>query len=706
MTLDITLQPLLPLPWLVGLLFPALGLACFALVRRARGAGLRLMALAVLCVALLDPRLTEERRKPLPDVAVVVVDDSPSQSIGARPQQTEKALAQLQASLAAVPNLNVRVVRSDGNGAGNHAGETRLFDAMDQAVGDGAQGRLAALFLITDGQVHDVPGAVSQVPWLTAPLHVLLTGAPGEHDRRIAIDHAPAYGLVGSSVEVAFRVDELAPAKAVGSSTADVSVSVDGKAVKQLTVPVGETATVSVPISHAGSTLLELQVAAAPGEVSTVNNHAVVAINGIRERLRVLLVSGQPHPGERMWRNLLKSDPSVDLVHFTILRPPEKDDATPLRELSLIVFPVQELFEEKLKDFDLVIFDRYIVRGILPTAYYGYIADYVRNGGALLLAVGPEFADGGSVARTALANILPAEPNGQVMERGFRPELTDAGRRHPITAGLAGAPIVAGDGDHGSDGKVWGRWFRVVDAAPHTGNTLLTDDEGHPLLVIDRVGKGRVAQLLSDQIWLWARGYEGGGPQQELLRRLAHWLMKEPDLEEDLLQAHIASGRLYVEQRSASSTSGAGGDHPEVTVTDPLGRESTLALTPGQDGLARGDMAAATAGLWRVKSGDRLAFAASGRLDPPELADLRATADLLSPIVTATGGGLVWLSQGFPELRRVSPQQDAAGREWLGLRRNDASAVTGMTQIPLLPGLLTVAVILSLLAGAWWREGR
>ena len=97
-------------------------------------------------------------------------------------------------------------------------------------------------------------------------------------------------------------------------------------------------------------------------------------INGVRDRLRVLLVSGEPHAGERTWRNLLKSDASVDLVHFTILRPPEKQDGVPVDELSLIAFPTRELFIEKIEDFDLIIFDRYRRRGILPSLYLENIA--------------------------------------------------------------------------------------------------------------------------------------------------------------------------------------------------------------------------------------------------------------------------------------------------------------------------------------------
>ncbi len=133
----------------------------------------------------------------------------------------------------------------------------------------------------------------------------------------------------------------------------------------------------------------------------------------MRDKLRVLLVSGEPHAGERTWRNLLKSDASVDLVHFTILRPPEKQDGTPINELSLIAFPTRELFQQKIGEFQLIIFDRYARQGVLPIIYFDNITRYVRDGGAVLVAAGPDYASQTSLWRTPLDAILPAEPDRQ-----------------------------------------------------------------------------------------------------------------------------------------------------------------------------------------------------------------------------------------------------------------------------------------------------
>jgi hypothetical protein len=434
-----------------------------------------------------------------------------------------------------------------------------------------------------------------------------------------------------------------------------------------------------------------MTVDAVPGELSAINNRTLVSINGVRDRLRVLLVSGQPHAGERTWRNLLKSDPSVDLIHFTILRPPEKDDFTPLRELALIAFPIQELFEKKLREFDLIVFDRYVVRDVLPPSYFRNIVDYVKEGGALLLALGPEFATLESLYNTPLGKIMPASPTGKVLERGFRPSLTNTGRRHPVTAGLS----------RSKDGKPqWGRWFRQIDAAPRTGQILMRGLGGKPMLLLKREGKGRVAQLLSDHIWLWARGFEGGGPQAELLRRLAHWLMKEPDLEEEGLKAEIRDGRLQVERRSLDDK------RVRVTVSMPSGETRTLELGEGGDGAGRAAMAITVPGLYRVSDGARTALATLGALNPLEFRDLRASADKVKTVVKASGGGIHWITRGMPEIRRSRPGRDSAGQGWIGLVANRSFIVSGLAQVPLLPGWLVMVLVLGGLMAAWHQEGR
>ena len=689
------------LPWSM---IAVLGAACalclgFGILRRARGLLWRALAVAILLAALVNPSLVEEKRSPQRDTAIIVVDESPSQRIGDRQRATEEALAVLSDRLSRERDLDLRVVRAGKPQPGGGDDGTRLFTALGRAMSDVPRQRLAGVVMITDGQVHDVPAgeAKAAAEAVGAPLHVLLSGRRDEGDRRLIVAQAPSFGLVGKELQLKIRVEDLpesSPGKQDGAtSQAMITWRKDGGAPRQVTVPVGRDVPLALPIDHGGPNILELAVEPGPHELTLDNNRAVVVVNGVRDRLRVLLVSGEPHAGERVWRNILKSDPSVDLVHFTILRPPEKQDGTPIRELSLIAFPIRELFDVKLDEFDLIIFDRYSRVGVIPQAYLENIAHYVRKGGAFLGAAGPSFGTPLSLSRTPLGTILPTEPTGNVYEEGFKPQLTEPGRRHPVTEGLRGA------GQPGSD-PTWGRWFRQVDARVHQGVTVMSGGHGDPLLVLDRVGQGRVAQLLSDQMWFWARGFEGGGPQAELLRRLAYWLMKEPDLEENALRAMVEGDSLVVTRQSLKP------DDRPVTVATPDGSSRTLTLSPESGGRSSGRLPISDMGLYRVTDGTRTALAAAGPLNPIEFADVRSTPEKLGPIAAATGGGVFWAGTGnMPEIRRVSPDRTAAGRNWMGFRANGDYTVTGFSETPLLPGIAALLLIAGGLLAAWRREG-
>ena len=684
------------LPWTA---IAALGGACmlvlaFGVLRRARGLLWRAIAMAILLTALVNPSIIEEQRSPQRDTAIIVVDESPSQRIGQRQQATDEALAALSDRLGHERDLDVRVIRAGKPQPGAGDDGTRLFTALTRAMSDVPRERLAGVVMITDGQVHDVPAdAKAASETIGAPLHILLSGQPDEADRRLVVGQAPSFGLVGKELQLKIRVEDLPEKKDTAIGQAVVTWRKDGGPPQRVTVPVGRDVQLTLPIDHGGPNILELEAEPGPRELTLDNNRAVVVVNGVRDRLRVLLVSGEPHAGERVWRNILKSDPSVDLVHFTILRPPEKQDGTPIRELSLIAFPIRELFDVKLDEFDLIIFDRYSRRGVIPQAYLENVARYVRKGGAFLEAAGPSFGTPLSLSRTPLGTVLPTEPTGEVYEEGFKPQLTDLGRRHPVTEDLPGAGPTGGQ-------PTWGRWFRQVDSRVQRGTTVMSGDRGEPLLVLDRVGQGRVAQLLSDQMWFWARGFEGGGPQAELLRRLAYWLMKEPDLEENDLRATVEGDRIVVTRQSLEPN-----DRP-VTVTAPDGSSRSLTLTPESGGRSSGSLPITEMGLYHVTDGTRAALAAAGPLNPVEFADVRTTPNKLAPVVTATGGGIFWAGAGnIPEVRRVSPDRTAAGRNWMGLRANGDYTITGFSEMPLLPGIAALLLIVGGLLAAWRREG-
>ncbi len=695
MNWTLTFLPVVPL-WLIGI-FAVLGVAvvALALVFRVRGSLLRTCATLVLLLALLNPVLRDEDREVLSDVAVVVVDQSPSQSLLDRTRQTEIAEEKILEQIEKIPNLDVRVVKA-GRSNPEQGNGTRLFSALDTALVDVPPDRFAGAIMITDGQVHDATEA--NVPLATgAPIHGVISGHRNEGDRRIVIEQAPRFGIVGQQQEIVLRVEDSGalPRRDV----AKLTVSVDGKVTEIVQVDIGQPVTIPLDIDHGGPIITELVAEGVDGELSLQNNRALITTQGIRDRLRVLLVSGEPHTGERTWRNLLKADAAVDLVHFTILRPPEKQDGTPIKELSLIAFPTRELFSIKLDEFDLIVFDRYQRRGVLPLIYLSNVANFVQKGGAILSAAGPAFASPLSLYRTPLSAVLPGAPTGSVTTVPFRPQITDQGRRHPVTRALPGGETST---------PTWGRWFRLIDVESSSGHTVMSGPDNKPLMILERKGEGRVAQLLSDHAWLWARGYDGGGPQSELLRRLAHWLMKEPDLEEEALSASHKDNQLTIERRTMLTKT------PQVTVTAPSGKSSTMDLKQTSDGIWRGGQEIDEIGVYQLTDGIVSSVVAVGSTDPKEYSDIRATGDKLKPIADQTNGGIHWLasragqtaSLNIPRIRMTNPGRRSAGSDWLGLRQNNAYVVRSLRDVPIFSGLAVVLAILGLLGLTWYREGR
>ncbi|MGI9417704.1 MAG: hypothetical protein ACR2RA_07700 [Geminicoccaceae bacterium] len=688
---SLTFSPLLPVWLLSALAVAILAMTGLGLWRRAKGTLFRAAMLSLGLLALINPVAIEEEREAIEDVVLLVTDRSPSQAIGERPERVDEAATGLRERLEALPNT--RLVETTVTGEGK--GGTRLFKTLGTAIAEIGRKNLSGVAIVTDGQVHDVPDDIERLG-IDAPVHVLLSGRPDEIDRRLVVDEVPSYGVVGDPLEIDFRVEELGPLET--GAPVSVTLRQNGEVVHRLQAVPGELEGVPIELDRAGQTVIEIEVAPLDGELTLQNNRQVFFINGVRDRLRVLLVSGQPYPGLRVWRNLLKADPAVDLVHFTILRPPEKQDGTPIRELALIAFPSRELFEVKLGEFDLVIFDRYSRRGLLPLAYLDNVASYVEDGGALMEIAGPEFAHPLSLYRTPLARVLPARPSGVVYDQGFVPLVTETGDRHPVTRGLATTTRLDEDGESEPG---WGRWFRQVDVEVSDSEVLMTGAAERPLLVLDRIGEGRVAQLLSDHPWLWARGVEQGGPQGLLLRRLVHWLMQEPELEEEMLSAAPQGEQILIERRSLDDVDG------DVNVVSPSGEERAIALESAGGGIGNARFQAEERGLYRVEDRDLVTYAAIRPISSFELADMRATANLLAPLTKATGGGIVWLVEdGLPAVRKTGENRATSGRDWLGFLRKDRYLVTGANQLPLLPAVLALLLLLATLAAAWYREGR
>ncbi len=688
-SLSVDWAPLLPLPVLAALAVAALAVVALGLRARQRGALLRALAFALLLAALADPSVVRENREGLKDVVAVVLDGSGSQTIGERAAQTAAARAALAKDLAALGNVEPRFIDTARLDTGNDG--TRLFAALSAGLADVPPDHVAGVLMVTDGLVDDVPASPDALGF-RAPLQVLITGHEGERDRRIELIEAPRFGIVGKTQTIVARVLDTGQ----GGEPVTVNVRRDGAPVATLRAEVGARISVPVAIDHAGANVVELEVPTIPGELTALNNKAVVTIEGVRDKLKVLLVSGEPHAGERMWRNILKSDANVDLVHFTILRPPEKQDGTPINELALIAFPTNELFGSKIGDFDLIIFDRYSNQSILPYVYFENIARYVRNGGALLVAVGPDFSGPDGLFYSPLGDLSPAQPTGSVTEGAFRAAITAEGEKHPVTRGLPGGSATP---------PAWSQWFRQVDAVVTKGTPVLSGADAKPLLVLSREEKGRVALMLSDQMWLWARGYQDGGPYLDLLRRLAHWLMKEPDLEEEALRATVHGEAIAIERQSVK------GSTAPVTVTAPSGKVQTVTLTGSEPGLSRGSATVDELGLYRLTDGTLTVLANVGPDNPREFQDVVSTPERLRALAEATGGSVRRIAGSgdgiaMPRLVALHDSARYAGSDYIGIRRTDASVVRGVGVVPLAVGLSGLVLLLGSTVLTWLWEGR
>jgi hypothetical protein len=713
---SVDFAPMLPVPLFWAAIAVALVLVGLLFFRRTRGAFFRTAALGALLLALANPTLREEERENLGNIAIVVMDESTSQLLAGRTDQAAAIRADIEAKLGKIPGLQVKVV-SSSKPDGETSSGTTLFTDLNKALASVPPDRLAGVIMVTDGQVHDVPKSAAALGF-DAPVHALLTGRPGEFDRRIEVITAPKYGIVGQNRDIEIAVREMGRSGQSGSAVS-LKVRREGRPDETVRSEVGRTVRIAMPFPHSGQNIVEIELAGVPGELTLANNRVVVAAEGVRENLRVLLVSGEPHAGERTWRNLLKSDAAVDLVHFTILRPPEKQDGTPTRELSLIQFPTRELFSQKINEFDLIIFDRYQHRGILNLLYYDNIARYVNeHGGALLIAAGDDYAGPMSLVRTPLSPVLPALPTGRVLEQPFKAKITDIGNKHPVTRGLPGGG--SGEGVTAIPAS-WGKWYRQVDVKPERGRTVMSGADDKPLLVLDRKGKGRVALLTSDHAWLWARGFDGGGPHTDLLRRLSHWLMKEPDLEEERLIASAKGLKLTIERRSMEDSV------PKISMTAPGGAASDMTLDKSAPGVWRSVIDVKEPGLYKLETlgpkqgtttATLTAVAHVGAEDVREMSEVTANDVKLKPLIEATGGGVYWTKGNglfasadptqvdVPRVTMLASAKVLSGSGWLGLKDREAYVTRGVKLTPMFTGLLALAALLALITLTWWKEGR
>ncbi len=694
-----------------------IGLIAFKFYRRS--VLLRLIIIAVFMFVFINPSLYEERRETVKNVAAIILDQSFSQSFENRMEVSNNALSYLRERLGKIENLDVRIAQIPNirqpdiyehsekpsedppdHKAAKFQKDTRIFDDLESIMADVPKDRRAGVFVISDGRIHDVPKNTDTLD--VGPVHLLLSGRKNEKDRHIVLIEAPAYGITGQTIDLRLR---LVDTPNIGAHYAGLTLTDSQGNVRRERVRVNENVSFTLPIAHAGQNVYQIEAETEQGELTDLNNKTGFIVNGVRDRLKVLLVSGRPHAGGRQWRDLLKSDPGVDLVHFTILRDPSKYDPTPKDDMSLIAFPFRELFEVKLYDFDLIIFDRYSVFGILPPQYFENIARYVREGGGFLAAAGPEFAGNDLIYYTALGGVIPAQPTGDVIDAPYVPALSVTGMRHPVTRDLAESFIA---NNHQNNLPDWGAWLRHIKITPKNGSdVLMTGADQSPLMVMDRIENGRVALIASDHLSLWARGYDGGGPHAAFLKRLIHWLMKDPALDEEAIALSVLgyniTARLYA----------VDGNMPEVRVTLPDQSTQVLDIKERENGLYEHVFNAPFPGVYTFEILDGASSKSSraavvGSLNAPEINGITVTNSLMQPVLDKSQGGVIWLSDTpTPSIRMMQKSNGSyAGDTWLGLKRNQAFRVEGMEKTPLMHEWLALLLLGGFIVFSWLTESR
>ena len=674
---SLNFYPLININLLIILIIISLITVFIGIRLKAPGNIFKTILLCLIILSIANPTIISENRQNIPDTVAVLLDLSPSQDINNRKDIAKKTYNTIKNELEKIDNLEARFKTINGKKG------SKIFEPLNSMIGDIPSDRLAGAIIITDGQITDAPDKKENYNF-NAPVNVLLTGKKEEKDRRLIIESSPRFGIVGEEINIDIKVEDFS----ANTPNALVTINMNDNIEQSKSVPIGEIVTITMPLDRAGITSLNIEVEPGKDELTLQNNKSVVEINAIRERLKVMLVSGEPNMGLRSWRNLLNSDPSVDLVHFTILRPPNKQDLTPVGELSLIPFPSRELFQANLNEFDLIIFDQYHLRGILPQFYLQNVVEYVVNGGALLDASGPSYAGPYSLSLSPLQNILPTEPTGEIVETEFIPTMTSYGERHPVTANLK---------DNNSSN--WGPWYRMVEGLTIAGDVLLEGPDARPLLVLNRVGQGRVAQILSDQSWVWTKPGSNKGPQADLLRRLVHWLMKEPELEENELSARIDNDTILITKNSLDI------DKKPIISISPDNVKKEILLEDIGKGKQIGKILSPQEGTWQFSSGNSRISLIVGNSNSLEYLDVRTTENIVKPIVKFTSGSINWVNNenSIPSIKYLAKNKFSDNND-LKLVKNDKYFIKSLQQSSLAPWYFVLVLSLILLFLSWYRE--
>jgi len=664
------ISPLIPQIYLILLLIVIVNLFIIAWRKNLPDLYIRGFFFILFAILFLNPVTISEVRKPLPGKLLVVFDQSPSNKIADREEVSNKVFSDIKSSFKDIKLIRVNAGR-DFTSKKNQ--NTSLFTALEHRLRTIPQKDILGTVIITDGQIGDVPDNVKTLKNI-APINVILTGRKNEFDYEVKITQAPSYSLLNKSFDIKIKLNVKG---GYIKKTKKLHIFKNGKEIALYNIKPNIENKYSFKVSQSGKNIFEFSIDKEKGELTAINNKAIAVVNGVRDRLKVLLISGVPHMGERSWRNLLKSDPAIDLVHFTILRSPMSFNPVPANEMSLIMFPVKELFENKINDFDLIIFDKYMHYNLLQQRYFDNISNFVKNGGALFMAMGSDGSEQ-KIFNTELGEILPValkNNKSPVLLRSYIPQLTKEGKQSPVTADIY------------INYKKPGKWFSQTEVFKTHGEVLINGVDNNPLLVLDKVGKGRVAVLTSDNIWLWAKGIGRAGPYKELLRNVSHWLMKEPELEKGYIKTKVKDNIITVLKREYSQTDN------NLEMITPSGSVKNLNFKDNKDGWLSSKIIAREQGTYRFINGNNKAFAIIGNGGGVELSNIYSTDKKLKKIVRKTKGNLIWAN---------SKKHITANN--IKLKRSKAYNIVSLDSRNLIPSGLALFFILIGFFYVWRKE--
>ncbi len=646
---------------------------------------LRAFIFLILLLLALNPLINSMKKLYHKDILILIYDKSQSVIETKKLEQLLKVKSAIKEKAKQVEKLEIVEIEVDNlNNINDEKIDTKIITKLQKSFQTIEKDRVAGVIIVTDGIIHDLEKI--EADFINIPIHFFLLGEKNERDRSIITESVPEYAIVGKPINFKFKAsDENYNGKV------EASFFLDGVNVLTKNFVPNIYHEIKLPISHAGENLLEIKISNHPDEITFSNNYRVLKINGIHEKLRVMLISGEPNMGLRNWRNILNSDPSIELLHFTILRPPSKRDLTPVKELALIPFPSQELFSADISKFSLIILDQYSLQGILPKKYLNNIVDYVIDGGAILNISGKEYLTDRSLLNSPLANILPTKPQEYVLG-SFLPTLTNYGKRHPITNKL----------EKSFTERQWGKWYSFIKADKVSGKTLMKA-YNYPLLIINEVSKGRVAQILSDQSWIWKKDRENKGPLLELLRNTMHWLLKTPELQENYLEVFKNESLVTLNLNSINV------GNTTAIITPPSGKSFSALMQDDKNGSLIGKFESKEYGKFNLEVNNIKKNFYLGITESKELEKVLSSTFLINSFFKKNKKypySITWLGDGIPKITKIYSKNNIAGNNWIGILEKNVQKKDTFINKEYFNWLLMMPLLLLLLFICWFKENR